>query len=158
MANLDTKQPTMIAPICFVQALVFITNYQGHVLHVANDINPTVRPIVAMPRATPTIANQLVRIHAPHTASTSRRLKYLDSGTLSQSTSRKTPNSLLRARSRQSRRASSSAFRRPRARTLCRLLDNGRPWTLTSCSASIPQLAREFSCFLNDFSLGALLT
>ncbi|KAJ7347368.1 hypothetical protein DFH08DRAFT_1080362 [Mycena albidolilacea] len=49
----------MVAPICFVQALVFITNYQGHVLHVANDINPTVRPIVAMPRATPTIANQL---------------------------------------------------------------------------------------------------
>ncbi|KAF7353300.1 hypothetical protein MSAN_01518000 [Mycena sanguinolenta] len=49
----------MVAPICSVQALVFITNFQGNVLHLANDINPTARPIVAMPRAIPTIPNQL---------------------------------------------------------------------------------------------------
>ncbi|KAJ7922267.1 hypothetical protein B0H13DRAFT_2317528 [Mycena leptocephala] len=49
----------MVAPICFVQALVFITDYQGNVLHLANDINPTVRPVVAQPRATPTVANEL---------------------------------------------------------------------------------------------------
>ncbi|KAK7062383.1 hypothetical protein R3P38DRAFT_3303310 [Favolaschia claudopus] len=49
----------MVAPICFLQAVVFITNYQGHVLHLANDINPTLRPIVAMPRATPAAPNQL---------------------------------------------------------------------------------------------------
>ncbi|KAJ7241510.1 hypothetical protein B0H12DRAFT_43876 [Mycena haematopus] len=50
---------TMVAPICFVQALVFITNYQGNVLHLANDVNPTARPVVAMPRALPTVPNQL---------------------------------------------------------------------------------------------------
>jgi hypothetical protein len=56
------QQPTMVAPICFVQALVFITDYQGNVLHLANDINPTVRPVVAQPRATPTVANELVSL------------------------------------------------------------------------------------------------
>ncbi|KAF8207698.1 hypothetical protein K438DRAFT_1961971 [Mycena galopus ATCC 62051] len=49
----------MVAPLCFVQAVVFITSFQGNVLHLANDINPTLPPIVTMPRAVPTIPNQL---------------------------------------------------------------------------------------------------
>jgi hypothetical protein len=57
MADLKRTQPTMVAPICFVQTVVFITNCQGHILHLAYNINPTVRPIVAMPHATPIITN-----------------------------------------------------------------------------------------------------
>ncbi|KAF7345926.1 hypothetical protein MVEN_01614900 [Mycena venus] len=49
----------MVAPICFLPAAVLIANYQGNVLHLANDINPTARPIVTMPRAVPTIPNEL---------------------------------------------------------------------------------------------------
>ncbi|KAJ7797824.1 hypothetical protein B0H13DRAFT_2689052 [Mycena leptocephala] len=30
----------------------------GHVLHLANDINPTVLPIIGMPRSSPTVSNQ----------------------------------------------------------------------------------------------------
>ncbi|KAF7337228.1 hypothetical protein MSAN_02275200 [Mycena sanguinolenta] len=48
----------MVAPICFLLAVVLITNFQGNVLHVANDINPTARPIVTMPPAVPTIGNE----------------------------------------------------------------------------------------------------
>ncbi|KAJ6511822.1 hypothetical protein DFH09DRAFT_1197617 [Mycena vulgaris] len=49
----------MVAPICFLPAAVLIANYQGNVLHLANDINPTARPIVTMPRAVPTIPNEM---------------------------------------------------------------------------------------------------
>lgn len=51
----------MVAPICFLPAAVLIANYQGNVLHLANDINPTARPIVTMPHAVPTIPNEKVR-------------------------------------------------------------------------------------------------
>ncbi|KAJ7890399.1 hypothetical protein B0H13DRAFT_1887592 [Mycena leptocephala] len=49
----------MVAPICFLPAAVLIANYQGNVLHLANDINPTARPIVTMPHAVPTIPNEM---------------------------------------------------------------------------------------------------
>ncbi|KAJ7909102.1 hypothetical protein B0H13DRAFT_2330672 [Mycena leptocephala] len=51
----------MVAPICFLPAAVLIANYQGNVLHLANDINPTARPIITMPHAVPTIPNEIVR-------------------------------------------------------------------------------------------------
>ncbi|KAJ6587938.1 hypothetical protein B0H19DRAFT_1225948 [Mycena capillaripes] len=48
-----------MAPICLPQSFfVFIMGFQGHVLHLANDINPTVLPIVGMPRSSPTTPNQ----------------------------------------------------------------------------------------------------
>ncbi|KAJ6464531.1 hypothetical protein C8R45DRAFT_1107412 [Mycena sanguinolenta] len=49
----------MVAPTCFLQAVVLIVNYQGNVLHLANDISPTARPIVTMPCAVPTIPNEM---------------------------------------------------------------------------------------------------
>ncbi|KAJ6544616.1 hypothetical protein DFH09DRAFT_1367813 [Mycena vulgaris] len=47
-----------MAPICLPRALVLIMGFQGHVLHLANDINPTVLPVIGMPRSSPTIPNQ----------------------------------------------------------------------------------------------------
>ncbi|KAJ6545253.1 hypothetical protein B0H19DRAFT_1075596 [Mycena capillaripes] len=58
-----------MAPICLPVPFVFIImGFQGHVLHLANDINPTVLPVIGMPRSNSTILNQqweLVAIDGP---------------------------------------------------------------------------------------------